>query len=290
MSKIALGTAQFGLNYGVTNKVGQVNRAEIESILELARRRGSVVLDTAVSYGASESVLGSFDLKPFQIVSKVSKLNSCDQNWNVMAEIEKSIDRLGVESIYAVLLHRIHDLDCFDGFEIWNQLQLAKEIGLVRKIGYSVYNPSELGAFFSRFPADIIQLPYNFLDKRFLKAGWIQSLANKGVELHVRSLFLQGVLLMRRPIELPKFFAPWADRLGEEFKVIDQTFKNRIAYCLAGAVNNPHIDRLVVGVESVRQFREIILAESLASSEALSWMPISFEPDEQLINPAKWKV
>ena len=288
MSKLALGTAQFGLNYGVTNKSGKVSEVELGKILDVALKGGVRTLDTAVSYGDAESRLGALDLGDFQIISKIPELNNVPELITIGDLIEQSLSRLGVDSIYAVMLHRVSDLGGSDGDRVWEQMLEAKSRSLVKNIGYSLYSPAELELYFERFPADIVQVPFNFLDRRFDSAGWLNVLSASDVEVHVRSLFLQGVLLAKQPLSLPAYFSRWLDSLGDVLAEIDCRFESRAAYCLADAVTSPLIQKVVVGVESAIQLDEILSAESCALSENLRWLPLRFEPDNELINPVNW--
>lgn len=288
MSKLALGTAQFGLSYGVTNKSGKVGETELDKILDIALNSGVRTLDTAVSYGNAESRLGAFDLSEFEIISKIPELKNVPESIAIGDLIEQSLSRLGVDSIHALLLHRVSNLGSSAGDDIWEQMLEAKSRGLVQNIGYSLYSPGELDLYFDRFRADIVQVPFNFLDRRFDAVGWLSQLSADDVEIHVRSLFLQGILLTNQPSDLPPYFSPWVDRLGDELAEIDCRFNNRVAYCLSDAVNNPHIQKVVVGVESASQLEEILSAESLVLSDNLQWLPLRFEPSDQLINPVNW--
>lgn len=288
MSKLALGTAQFGLNYGVTNKGGKVSEVELGKILDVAFKGGARTLDTAVTYGDAELRLGAHDLREFQIISKIPELKNMPELIAVGDLVDLSLSRLGVDSIHAVMLHRVSDLDGSDGDGIWEQMLEVKSRGLVQNIGYSLYRPAELDLYFERFPADIVQMPFNFLDRRFDAEGWLNVLSASDVEVHARSLFLQGILLAKQPLDLPAYFSPWLDSLSDLLAEIDYRFESRAAYCLANAITSPLIQKVVVGVESAIQLDEILSAELHALSDNLRWLPLGFEPDDKLINPVNW--
>ncbi len=144
--KLALGTAQLGLDYGVANKIGRVSFEEAQSLLMLASQSGLDLLDTAISYGDSENILGLLGLKGWKVVTKLPSFpdNCVDLTEWVTTQIECSIQRLGISKLYGLLLHQPRDLFGNKGTELYSALQLVKSAGLVSKIGVSIYEPQEL--------------------------------------------------------------------------------------------------------------------------------------------------
>ena len=200
-NRIVIGTAQFGSPYGVANtKLEEVSPTEVSGILKYALSEGINTIDTAINYGDSEAKLGGFGVDDFQIVTKLPAIpnNYSDINSWVEEQLNNSFDRLKVRSIYGVLLHNSQDLLGFKGPELWESLQELKRKKIVKKVGYSIYSPWELDELYEPFPPDIVQAPYNILDRRLSLSGWLDRLSSNDIEIHIRSVFLQGLLLLNK--------------------------------------------------------------------------------------------
>lgn len=284
--KLALGTAQFGLDYGVANDSGQISVEDASLIMVSARRAGINVLDTAIAYGDSEAVLGSLGVSSWKIITKLPAvpadcLDVC--GW-VQEQVLGSIGRLGVKKIYGLLLHRPAQLLEDKGSLLYSAIQSLKVNNLVEKIGVSVYGTVELDLLFGQFNFDLVQAPLSILDRGLVETGWAESLKKSGVEVHTRSAFLQGLLLMpaqNRPMK----FRYWAEVWQEWDRWLLETGLSPLQACLRYANSLSCIDRVVVGVDSVGQINQIVDA---ASGELQS-LPL-FKPlqDARLINPASW--
>lgn len=205
MSEVVLGTVQFGLPYGVTNtKKEEVPLKEVQKIIHTAYRRGVRLLDTAYSYGKSEPVLGQVLSQDSTLEFKlISKTFSFDQIARIQKEnisklqkaFEESLILLQVDSIYGLLVHHAEDLLKPGSELIYEFLLDLKKQGMIQKLGCSFYAPIQLENVYQKFPLDLIQIPLNLLDQRFLKNSLINKMHEQGVEIHARSLFLQGLLL-----------------------------------------------------------------------------------------------
>ena len=284
--RIALGTAQFGLQYGIANQAGMVPFDDVRHILEEATALGVDTLDTAIAYGDSESTLGKAGVGDWKVVTKLPALpEGCTDvaGW-VEAQVEVSIKRLGISQLHGVLLHRPAQLRSKDGESLLQALQGLKAAGLTRKIGVSVYGPDELDVLMTEMQFDLVQAPLNILDQRLVESGWARRLRDQGTEIHTRSAFLQGLLLMEPDQRLRKFtrweyvWAEWARWLGE-------TGLTPIEACLGYALGVTEVDKVVVGVDCVTHFQEIVAA----SSSSLPSMPNWPKPiDIDLINPSCW--
>jgi aryl-alcohol dehydrogenase-like predicted oxidoreductase len=284
--KLALGTVQFGLDYGVANIGGRVNKDEVRAILAAAAQNGINTLDTAIAYGDSESVLGSFGVGHWQVVTKLPSVpEGCGDVVSWMAlEIQQSMARLNVSQLRGVLLHRPGQLLENKGQELYRALQSTKENGLVQKIGVSVYEPAELDQLFDRFELDLVQAPLNILDRRLVDSGWAKQLKNAGVELHTRSAFLQGLLLMPAG-DRPRKFNQWSDIWSVWDKWLDKHSLSPLQACLHYLNGVLEVDRVVVGVDSVRQLNQIIGASGGVLADLPKWN--SFQ-DLRVLNPSSW--
>lgn len=287
--KLALGSAQFGLEYGVTNQSGKTSLVEVEKILQLALDAGVQYLDTAITYGNSEEVLGNFDLGGFKVITKIPKIPSGEKNINswVEAELLKSLARLNLESIHGVLLHFPNDLLLGDGIgaALAGSLSRIKAQGLVEKIGVSIYSPDELGCIFDMLDIDIVQAPINLLDRRMESSGWLNCLNSCGVEIHARSVFLQGLMLLPRK-KIPRKFEVWSQIWDQWSSYLEGGELSAIEACLSYPLSLSEVSGVIVGVESGCQLNQIIhMAKNAPRKDNLFSVD---GVDELLITPSLW--
>lgn len=284
--KLALGTVQFGLPYGIANQVGQVTRPEAKVMLQLAAANGMDTLDTAIAYGESEVCLGEVGTQDLKLVTKLPAVpDGCaDVSGWVQEQVAASLARLGVSAVSGLLLHRSEQLLGKDGKALYQALQGLKEAGLVEKVGVSIYAPMELEALNSRYPIDLVQAPFNLVDRRLHTTGWLKRLKDDGVEIHTRSVFLQGLLLMPQSA-IPAKFAPWAELWDKWHNWLARHSVTAVQACLAYPLAFPEIDRVVVGADSKIQLEQLIGA---ALSVVPDDLPDLCCEDENLVNPARW--
>lgn len=282
--RLALGTAQFGSAYGVANKSGCVSRDEVQGILALAVEASVDTLDTAVAYGESEAALGEVGVKGWKVVTKLPPVpDGISDVWLwVEEQVDASLKRLRIESLHGLLLHRPTQLLERNGERLAAVLGAIKASGKTRKIGVSIYDPEQLGDLLSRMSLDLVQAPLNVFDNRLIESGWCARLKNAGIEVHARSVFLQGLLLM--PVR-PDKFRRW-DALWEEWNCwLRQTELTPLQACLRHALSHEGIDKIVVGVDSTRQLRQILAASVGDVPGAPQWRtPVPAE----LIDPSRW--
>jgi len=286
--KLALGTVQFGLDYGVANVVGQVQLAEARSMLSLASASGIDVLDTAIAYGTSEEVLGKVGADRFRVVTKLPSLPLIDEDgiacW-VRDQVEASLARLGQKQIYGLLLHRPHDLLGADSDLLIQALIDLKATGIIEKIGISIYSPDELDPICKKVQIDLVQAPLNVIDRRMETSGWLDRLKDDGVEVHIRSVFLQGLLLMERS-KIPQKFSHWSMLWGGWHEKLQDSGVSALAACLAYPLSLEQVDRVIVGVDTAAQLAEIIQASNQTKADLDTSFMTSTDTD--LINPSNW--
>ncbi|MGA2399126.1 MAG: aldo/keto reductase [Steroidobacteraceae bacterium] len=282
---LALGTVQFGMSYGIANRRGQVDLAEAKAILDHARAAGMDTLDTAMTYGTSEESLGSAGVDTWRVVSKLPALpDPCPdvEGW-VRRATEASLGRLRLGRLGALLLHAPQDLRSANGEALYAALLAVRQDGLVDKIGISIYDPQELTAL-DEFRFDLVQAPFNIIDRRLAKSGWMDALRRAGVEIHVRSLFLQGLLLMRSD-QRPGGFDRWQKLWDPWHQWLQESGLSAVEACLGFAAAHPQIDRMVVGVDGLAQLEEILRARIPARVHPPDGLS-SDDPD--LVNPSRW--
>lgn len=287
--RLALGTAQFGLSYGVANEFGQVTPSEVKKIFSLAQRSGVDMLDTAIAYGNSESIIGEQDLVGLNITTKLPKMpeDLVDINLWVNDHIQASLRRLGVENIYGLLLHRPYDLHGKSGAQLMEILQELKSRRLVRKIGVSIYGPTELESLLRIKGIDLVQAPLSLIDRRLFTSGWLDRLHNKGVEIHTRSAFLQGLLLMRRNA-IPVKFEKWSGMWDQWNKVLmENPLVDPVSLCLNYPLSFPQVSKVIVGVNSVEHLKKIIHSSTWKAKPRLNLDFLASE-DEELVVPSNW--
>ena len=286
MNRLALGTVQFGLTYGIANQTGQISRHEAKAMLTLALAHNVDTIDTAIAYGDSEARLGEAGMQGFKVVSKLPPVpDDCIQiNAWVLQQVNASITRLGVPALYGLLLHRSEQLLGSQGAELYQSLHRLKDSGCVQKIGISIYSPSDLAALSSRYRFDLVQAPFNVLDRRLHSSDWLYRLKDDEVEIHTRSVFLQGLLLIAQAKISDKFSA-WHGLWQEWHRWLAEHEVSALHACLAFPLSFPEIDRVVVGADSESQLAQIL---SIANTQLNVDLPQLQCDDEALINPAYW--
>lgn len=286
-SKLALGSANFGLDYGVANNSGKISESELAEILLFAQKSCIEIIDTAQAYGNSEARIGSLcDGTQFNFVTKIGvevANGSCDQN--VSHRVKQSCRKLNQSRLYAVMLHRPEVLLGDQGKEVVKELHILKEQGLVSKVGISIYSPEILTAILRVMQLDIIQVPFNLFDQQILSSGWSDKLKSNGTEIHTRSVFLQGLLLMTRS-SLPKYFTNyWPAHFDAWYEFLNCNKADAVEVALKFALQQAWIDKIVVGVDSVAQLNALVEIEKSADQIDFPKLDCS---DSNLINPSKW--
>ena len=293
--KIGLGTVQFGLDYGVSNPQGITPATEVTDILTLAWKSGITILDTAVSYGMSEEVIGQSIPKgmSFKIVTKTplfkkDRIDKADAA-RLKETLRQSLKRLKQDAIYGLLVHHANDLLVPGGPYLWQAMGDLKAAGLVKKIGVSVYSPHEIAEITNKFHLDLIQLPVNVFDQRMVQEGYLRHLKDLGVEIHSRSVFLQGLLLMS-PKELPAHFNSIRPIMIKYNSALQKYGISPLTAALAFVYAQQEIDHIVVGVNDRDQLRSIL--KVILNLHDLDHIDFSNYAtiDESIINPSLWSL
>jgi len=278
LEKLGLGTVQFGQPYGISNTHGQVSLGEAAAILATARTAGIRLLDTAANYGEAEAVLAGLDTAGFRIVSKTIALkHGLDQ---VIARARQSATALKAD---ALLVHAAADLKGQNGDALWSALCRLRDEGVFRKIGISVYVADDPAALAVRFRPDVMQLPFSLLDQRLLVNGTLARLTELGVEIHARSLFLQGLLFLDTLPEKLRHAGPHLIRVRARLRDAGIT---PLAAALNFVLSRREISFGLVGVTSGPELDEIIGAAQKPLPD-LDWASFALE-DEVTLTPSLW--
>jgi aryl-alcohol dehydrogenase-like predicted oxidoreductase len=278
LEKLGLGTVQFGQAYGISNQRGQVPAEEAAAILLRASQAGIRLLDTAANYGEAENILAKLDTAHFRIVSKTIGLKNGLEA--LFARARQSAAALGADTL---LVHAASDLQGAEGQALWNSLRQLQAEGVFRKIGISAYvaeNPVRLA---EQFQPDVMQLPFSLLDQRLLADGTLARLAGLGVEIHARSLFLQGLLFLN---DIPPKLNAAAPHLAQARNRLQEAGTTPLAAALGFVLARPEIAYGLVGVTSLQELTDIIDATQTPLPD-LDWASFALN-DEVALTPSLW--
>jgi len=285
MNRIVLGTAQFGMDYGINNTHGKIRPEEVFNILDEAARMGIDTLDTANSYGNSEKVIGDFIQDSNVTFKLVSKVPECKPD-KISMLFDKSLSRLRVPEIYGYLFH------CFDAYrkdeKAWSELEVLRSSGRVKKIGFSLYYPYELECLLKKgLDIDIIQIPFSVFDQRF--TSYLSDMHKRGIEVYARSLFLQG-LVFKDPKDLGPYFSRIRYKIDDLRSLSYRLNVSILSLCVNFATANRFIDKVVVGVDSLENLVEIIEAskDKLIGKDIISTILNLSIDDENILLPFRW--
>lgn len=305
--KLSLGTVQLGMPYGIANRFGKPLKQEALEIIKLAEMSGISMLDTAAGYGDSEAIIGEYlngyrysaedgqDRKPFQITTKLPDVElgneySQDEMYNLLEDrLEESLKQLYLDSVDYCLLHAPINMISHDG-RVIEALKGLKKQGKALRVGVSVYTPEEVGQFLSIEGLDVIQVPINIFDLRLIQSGLLESLYKKGIEVHARSVLLQGLFALT-PNELPQHLSEAMQPLKLLGELSKKANLSPAQLGLLFVRDLREISRLVVGCESKQQLAENVATMKLpALDQAIideilqSFVGIS----EEIVNPNRW--
>ncbi|HEX5375610.1 MAG TPA: aldo/keto reductase [Solirubrobacterales bacterium] len=292
MTALGLGTVQLGLPYGVSNHTGQPSEDEAAAILASALNSGIRTIDTAPAYGESEELLGR--LLPagaaVRIVTKTPPLAGgnvseveCDA---VRRSAERSLERLRRDDLDALLVHHGSDLALPGGERLAGTLVELRDSGIVQRLGASVYDRPELDAARERLPLDLVQLPLNAFDQRLLRDGTLEGLRRDGIEVHVRSSFLQGLLLMD-PGQLPAHLAAAEQPLRRFHEERLRAGLGPIEAALGFVDGAPGVGVTLVGTNSVAELEQCVTALRGRPGPAMDYASLAVD-DPNLIDPRRW--
>jgi aryl-alcohol dehydrogenase-like predicted oxidoreductase len=288
--RLALGTAQFGLNYGVSNTSGQVAISEIKDILLEAKAHNIDTIDTAIAYGNCEEVLGNTGVDGFNIITKLPPVPEYldDSDLWVSNQIKSSLSRMKLNKISGVLLHRASDFLTKPEGKLFDSLRKLKDNGIIDKIGVSIYNPSELDDLEKHgIEIDIVQSPFNIFDRRLESSGWLNKLRLAGVEIHTRSVFLQGLLLQSHS-QRNGYFNSWSNHLNNFDEWVFETNQTALGASLNFQFSYDQITKIIIGVQSKPQLSEILRSNYEGFHHQI---PKELEIDDPLLlNPQNWKL
>ncbi len=288
IERLALGTVQFGQDYGIANTTGKILEHEVFAILDHAGKAGISRLDTATAYGHSEAIIGKY-LKNsscrFDIVSKLPPLERYLSGTEALL-LRSTMERLGGKQLYGYLVHRFDDFRKYQ--PLWEGMQGLRKRKLIKKIGFSLYQCEELEILLDqKTEFDIVQVPYSIFDRRF--ESYFSVLRKKGVEIQARSVFLQGLVFFPSK-DLPVFFERARPSLASLEQIARENDLSINSICLNFVLANSSVDKVIIGVDSLEHLKaDIATLKDLGRVETIypRLQELKIE-DEEILLPFKW--
>lgn len=260
--KLCLGTAQFGLAYGITNVTGKVSEAEVATLLDLADAAGIRLLDTAKSYGNAEVVLGRTmrACHDFRLISKLPAQPhasfSMEDSISWEQDFQFSCSCLGLESLDALLLHSTADLRKPGAKYLEEWLISLRKRGCVQRLGVSIYTAEDLDDV-NPVLLDLVQLPLSLYDQRLIQDGTVARLHSQGIAIHARSIYLQGLLLSSTE-QWPLWVRPEDLAHHRALEALARDYRCRVIDLALGfAKAQANVEAVVVGLSSISDFTEL---------------------------------
>jgi len=279
--RFVLGSANFTQKYGA--EITKINLSEIKKILNLALKNNINKIDTAESYLINKGMF-KYTKKKFKLFTKIRP----DKKWVSLEycrkKIKNHIQNLNQTKIETLLFHDIKILFCNEGKKIFNNLELLKKNGYFSKIGISIYDVDCLNYIISNYKINVVQCPYNILDKRILESKWSNKLKKNRIEVHVRSIFLQG-LLVNKKIYKKKYFKKWKPKISKWFESLKKNKISPIEYCLNDLLKSD-FDKIIIGIGKYDDFKEILGFRSIKNTDKVIDLNIK---DSKLIDPRRWQ-
>lgn len=291
--KIILGSAQFGMPYGITNQSKKIlEDHELFEALDCAWKRGIRCIDSAQFYGNALKRIESYHAiskNKFDIINKILRYPLSDQeDFNALKkELKAQLLSLDISSFDTIMIHHISGVPDFFSQE---NFQSLVDDGIAKKIGLSIGCESEYRHLEKRFSFDVVQLPFNILNQQYITMDFLKELYDKKIEIHARSIFLQGILAANA-IVLPDHLKGLDFYLKKIIKIANENNTSLKSLALHFAINIPYIKKIVLGVQSVLELEEILniydREEKKNYGQEINWFEFSC-PQFDLIDPTRW--
>jgi aryl-alcohol dehydrogenase-like predicted oxidoreductase len=285
-NKIILGSANFDQTYGI--KRNFIKKDEIKKMLNYANKNKIKIIDTSPLYNKSEKIIGLLNNNRFRIISKIPQAPKKIEKKNIYKWLKKtvmiSLKNLKIKSFEYLLFHNSNSLLDKNADEIYKSIIKIKNEGFTKKIGISIYDVNILKKILKKFRLDLIQVPFNILDQRLLKKNLLKTLKKKGIEIHVRSIFLQGILLLKHtqlPYKLKKFSKIWM--IWERW--LKKNKLDPLQACFSFAYNQQQINGIIIGCNNKRQLQEVV---GLKKEKNIFLPPRIKIKNKKLIDPRTW--
>lgn len=284
--QLILGAAQLGLDYGISNVTGKPSMLQAMNLLGTAKKAGIDYIDTAMGYGDSQAVIGQYLLDNSNVFNVITKIGASEFQV-VNNSLRESLAIMHLNQLYGCLVHDCDALfECSDRAVIINQLCQAKADGLVQKIGFSVYTAKQVDNILQYLIPDIIQVPVSLFDQRLVENGCLERLHSLGVEIHVRSVFLQGLVFFECE-KLHPFFREIKPALVA-IKTASEGFGVSIYKLAIDYVRTlSFVYGIVLGADTSKQVRQLAAALADPIIENIDYSEFSFK-NEKILDPRRW--
>ena len=283
-NKIIIGSANVNKRYGLINN--KININEFKKLLNFAVIKGINTVDTSPQYSNSEKVIGSLK-KNFKIVTKItripSKIKKIEIEKWITNQFLQSCKNLRLNKVYGLLLQNAETLLSKNSKFVFRALLNLKKKNKLQKIGISVYNFKTLEKIINKYHIDFVQVPYNIFDRRIENVRLIKQIKKKGIEIHVRSIFLQG-LLTKRNIRIPKKQLSLKKGLESWKKWLKLNKLTSINACLNFVLRNKNVNKIVIGFNDLESFKQVINYKK----SAINFKKLNIKIDSKHLDPRKW--
>ena len=285
-NKIILGSANFDQIYGI--KKNFIKKSEIKKLFNLALKNKIKTIDTSPLYNKSEKIIGLLNNNRFKVISKIPKPPKNIKKKNIKKWLKQkvmiSLKNLKIKKFECLLLHNANSLLCKNGDEIYKGIRNMKINGFTNKIGVSIYDFNVLDKILKKFKFNLIQAPFNILDQRLVEKGWLKKLKKRKIEVHARSIFLQGILLLKHN-QLPKKLIKLSKKLMVWENWLKKNKFSSLQVCLSFVLNQRQLDGVVVGYNNTNQLNQILKLKQIKNNFSLPNLNIK---DKKLIDPREW--
>lgn len=293
MAEFCIGTAQFGMKYGIANETGPPSQKEIYQIVKYAVENNIAYFDTAQSYGKSETLLGNAftkldNIKEIKVITKLSPAIQQGTAEEIFESVELSLNKLKLDYIYGFLAHRLETIHS-DHFS--SSIDKLKDKGMIKKCGVSVYTPNEAMVALENPLVEILQIPFNILDRRWIDEDIFEKAEEKNIQLFFRSIFLQGLIFLNNS-DLKKKKMVWTKPYLDMFhKLVSNTYLSPIDISINVLASMAGNNIIIMGVDSLLQLeKNVNKIKNVKIDKAFSenwWVAMPLFP-EKLLNPALW--
>ena len=285
-NKIILGSANFDQIYGI--KKNFIKKNEIKKLFNLALKNKIKTIDTSPLYNKSEKIIGLLNNNRFKIISKIPKPPKNIKRENIKKWLKQnvmiSLKNLKIKKFECLLLHNANSLLCKNGDEIYKGIRNMKINGFTSKIGVSIYDFNVLDKILKKFKFNLIQAPFNILDQRLVEKGWLKKLKKRKIEVHARSIFLQGILLLKHN-QLPKKLIKLSKKLMVWENWLKKNKFSSLQICLSFVLNQRQLDGIVVGYNNTNQLNQILKLKQIKNNFSLPNLNIK---NKKLVDPREW--
>ena len=286
MNKIILGSAQLIKNYGISNSKITTEQ-NFFKLLDNCVKRGIKIIDTSDSYENAHEIIGKYKKYKFEIITKYYFKNKMNKNYYekiIKKNIANTKAAIGYHNLHAVLIHNIHQIDKNSLSIISNLLIKMKKKHLINKIGISIYNKEDLQKITNLKLIDILQVPINLINQSFCNKKFLEKINKKKIEIHARSIFLQGILLSSNLHNL-EYFKKWKNLWNRYYSWLHENKVSQLTACLTFIKRIKNISGFVVGIENETQFKEIL---NCRIKKKLKFNKFLNQKNKKLTDPSKW--